>query len=530
MRRILFFSVVLLFSILLQASLVQANYYWNFDGDMTGEAASDWTIVNTDGTFAVVKDSTAPSQGDAAHGDVYSITADAGNKEPFAIANTPDFTDFSIEAKIKILNTGSRTGIIYFRYKDINNYYYFRYGQFDNWWILYRYTNAKMDAIAGWQDFTYTMDEWHKWRINVKEWKVRVWVDEKIVLDWADLTGHEITSGKVGLASYDGSVIYFDDVKVILEQPRVVDRTRSFVTIQATGNDTANIEYIKKFHADAVQHYLWTPPMWGHMLKTGQGGPCSAKWNSTLDKYENLDWPTAILSYWTLWTDYNPIEIPNELRPRVASTKTRNATSDTLIFSIPSPTGKYDEKTSWIDPPEKYWKVKDLTTNKTLSFGTGSEQWSYSQADETVTIHGAISGHEYKLWYLIKSGWIMSITNPAAQQWLVEKAKELMKCHPQLNLAWESDSFLIPSEGWDWWPTIADFKETYGCKFDIEATPNFDWNFDWDTCHYRWWQLKTNWIADNYLKPLADVFHQNGVMMEFYTTDWNGLVEASSRS
>ena len=62
------------------------------------------------------------------------------------------------------------------------------------------------------------LDQWYVWRIEVVGWNFRVFIDGVEIISWTDLTGHDFTSGKVGLATY-ATHAHFDDVEISASPP-----------------------------------------------------------------------------------------------------------------------------------------------------------------------------------------------------------------------------------------------------------------------------------------------------------------------
>ncbi|MFX1512350.1 MAG: Ig-like domain-containing protein [Promethearchaeota archaeon] len=93
------------------------------------------------------------------------------------------------------------------------------------------------------------------------------------------------------------------------------------------------------------------------------------------------------------YKSYNAFQ---QFEARLTTIKNTTHTGDTKkTFSV-----GWSDSVSICLKQEDYWDVYDVTDSTYLSYGTGSEQWSFDNATATLTIHKATKNHVYEIYYL----------------------------------------------------------------------------------------------------------------------------------
>lgn len=167
------------------AILTPYNFYDDFSGDL-----SQWTVVS--GTWAI--ENSEYSQSDETRGRLHSIAGD------------PNWIDYTIEAKAKILS--GMGAMIFFRYVDTNWYEAFIRADI-NVAVISKHVAGELTWIAS-TPFTSEAGVWYELKVEVKGSNIRFYVDGALILETTDPT---FTKGKTGLATLNAHV-HFDDVIV----------------------------------------------------------------------------------------------------------------------------------------------------------------------------------------------------------------------------------------------------------------------------------------------------------------------------
>ncbi|MDI6855337.1 MAG: S8 family serine peptidase [Candidatus Thermoplasmatota archaeon] len=152
------------------------------------------------------------------------VLKQTSTSESFAVVGDSTWTDYTLEAKVKIVSTVAsasppRGGVV-LRYQDVNNHYKFRIApEYMNNTLISRVISASAKTTIS-IPFIPMRNEWYTLKVvargpSLKCWIDGTWVFERTYEDErADLpTPPHILSGKVGLWCIGGEV-HFDDVYV----------------------------------------------------------------------------------------------------------------------------------------------------------------------------------------------------------------------------------------------------------------------------------------------------------------------------
>jgi len=131
------------------------------------------------------------------------------------LAGNPQWTDYKLEARIKILEVpgpdGDRAAGVYFRRKDDNNFYYLL--------IAYQspYTQFRLMKIVGgsWYDIqnasaTINLGQWYDFKVEVNGTSIKCYLDGTLKVD---VTDSSIDRGRIGCLT-TRSHSHFDNVSV----------------------------------------------------------------------------------------------------------------------------------------------------------------------------------------------------------------------------------------------------------------------------------------------------------------------------
>lgn len=160
------------------------------DGDAAG-----WTTAS--GTWSVVTDGT-------------NVLAQKANNTTGLITAGDSWTDYVLEAKMKMPITNANAGIL-FRVIDSDNYYMYRINSAAKKLELYKCVNGALTSVSS-ASFTATANNWYTVKAVVKGNTIKGYVDGELKTEWTN-PETELTAGKIGLRTTTLSAV-FDDVAV----------------------------------------------------------------------------------------------------------------------------------------------------------------------------------------------------------------------------------------------------------------------------------------------------------------------------
>ena len=184
-----------------------------FDQDPAGAAPSQLVFGRTGkgnaGRWVVQADATAKG---APH-VLAQLDADATSfRFPVAVTAQPQPANVRVQVSCKMISgrVDQACGLV-LRYRDENNYLITRANALENNVRLYTVKDGKRDEIAS-HDGKVAANAWHNCRFEARGEELRVWWDDKLVLEKRDQTF--LDAGSVGVWTKADSVTYFDDLIV----------------------------------------------------------------------------------------------------------------------------------------------------------------------------------------------------------------------------------------------------------------------------------------------------------------------------
>lgn len=229
--------VILLASLLLLAPVEAADpgdEYTLFQDDFEDGDADDWEIEvpeGSEGGTAVVLEGS---------NNVLEIRDWAQ-----AVAGSPGWTDYTLEARVNLLSQSSSVVIIFrWREGEPTRRYMVQY------WAGYsnlkfsRQEGDEFTDIAFTEDLDFSPDVWRTIRVTIKNDEFQTYVDGELKLS---VTDGAIPSGRIGFDADPGSLIHLDDVKVTTGQDLYVadllERAEAAINeARIRGADTSDAE------------------------------------------------------------------------------------------------------------------------------------------------------------------------------------------------------------------------------------------------------------------------------------------------
>lgn len=167
-----------------------------FQDDFEDGNANDWAV--TGGTWTVASEESLVFAQNALYG------------ESIASAGNTTWTDYTLEADVKIKKLGGNGGIL-FRYQDANNFYMFRLNDTGSTADLYKKTGGQLQLLAS-TPVTVDPNQVYRLKAKVQGASITGSVNGTEVLSWTG-SGTELASGKIGLRVHSG-MASFDNVRV----------------------------------------------------------------------------------------------------------------------------------------------------------------------------------------------------------------------------------------------------------------------------------------------------------------------------
>ncbi len=182
------------------------------DGDTAG-----WTVAT--GTWNVVTDGT-------------NVLAQKANNTTGLITAGDSWTDYVVEAKMKMPITNANAGIL-FRVTDSGNYYMYRINAAAKKLELYKSVNGTLTNVSS-TSYTAVANQWYTVKAVVKGNTIKGYVDGELKTEWTN-PETELTAGKIGFRTTTLSAV-FDDVVVtaINEAPTDIALSHNIVAENTT--------------------------------------------------------------------------------------------------------------------------------------------------------------------------------------------------------------------------------------------------------------------------------------------------------
>lgn len=167
-----------------------------FTDDFEDGNSNDW--ATTGGSWGVTTEDSKVLVQDSVYGEAI---ASAGNTA---------WTDYTLEADVKLRKAGGNGGIL-FRFQDVNNFYMFRLNDTGNVAELYKKIGGQMSLLQS-VPVTVNPGQMYRLKVTVQGAAVSGAIDGTSVLTWTG-SGTQLTSGKIGVRVHSTSAS-FDNVKV----------------------------------------------------------------------------------------------------------------------------------------------------------------------------------------------------------------------------------------------------------------------------------------------------------------------------
>ena len=195
------------------ASATAAKLAWGFDSDGAGSAPLHFSFGRTGsgrpGRWLIQAEADAPSPPNV----LAQLDADATDyRFPIAVADAPALRDLRVSVRCRTISgrVDQACGLV-FRYRDENNYYLTRANALENNIRLYYVKDGKREQIAS-SSTRVTPRAWHLLGVEARDDRVRVYWDEREIVDHSDSTFRD--AGRVGVWTKADSVTSFDDLDV----------------------------------------------------------------------------------------------------------------------------------------------------------------------------------------------------------------------------------------------------------------------------------------------------------------------------
>ncbi|MCO7175982.1 LamG-like jellyroll fold domain-containing protein [Sporolactobacillus kofuensis] len=175
-------------------ALASSSFSDNFES-----GASKWAA--TLGTWGTATDATQPS------GDTTVYTQTGTSTEGRSSAGSQSWTDYSVEAKVKVGNFNSNRVMIAGRFKDANNYYAASLYRGNALEIRKKINGSASTLIS--KNYTFETNKWYTIKLEFSGSTINVYVNGTLQLTATDSS---LTSGAIGLVAK--AIAEFDDIVV----------------------------------------------------------------------------------------------------------------------------------------------------------------------------------------------------------------------------------------------------------------------------------------------------------------------------
>ncbi|MFD2330451.1 fibronectin type III domain-containing protein [Cohnella sp. GCM10020058] len=175
-----------------------------FASDFEDLNLAPWTTVGGWGTFYIVKDGNTRAllSDNASSGSTKSVTGPSAGQNAW--------TNYSVEAKIKVDSWHDRVGLVA-RYQNASNYYYMSYSGYYHTVSLVKYQNGTDTTLASASlAADPTAGAYHTFKLEVNGSSIKGYIDGALLVSGTSIA---ITSGQAGVYSHMQKT-YFDDFNV----------------------------------------------------------------------------------------------------------------------------------------------------------------------------------------------------------------------------------------------------------------------------------------------------------------------------
>lgn len=209
-------SAVVLAGLVLGVPLTQDDRWraYPFSRETAGALPRAWrtdrTGVSLGNVWQVVEDNTAPSN------NGYVLAQTSANPKAFialCIARSTAYRNLEVSTAFKAVGgTNHRGGGLVWRFQDADNYYFVRVDSRQESIRVYKVFEGRRIELQEKRHVTVATDEWHALRVEMREDRIRCYLDKQKYLDVRDATFPG--TGKVGVCTLGSAKTYFDDFKV----------------------------------------------------------------------------------------------------------------------------------------------------------------------------------------------------------------------------------------------------------------------------------------------------------------------------
>lgn len=132
----------------------------------------------------------------------HTVHNDAGLWNPTLVVGDPEWSEYSVEVKIRPLSLAEMAGVV-FRYHTNRHYYLFGLRNGEEAFLRLRLPLEKQFRVAEWKDlgsarFPYTADRYYTLKVENDGPRIRAFADGKLILEASD---GEILTGKAGVTA-----------------------------------------------------------------------------------------------------------------------------------------------------------------------------------------------------------------------------------------------------------------------------------------------------------------------------------------
>lgn len=167
-----------------------------FEDNFEDGAADGWATVG--GSWSIGTEESLAFAQNGLYGEAIAYTGEAS------------WTDYTLEADVKVKKLGGNGGIL-FRYQDANNFYMFRLNDTGSTADLYKKTGGSLQMLAS-VPVTVNPNQVYRLKATVQGASITGSVDGTNLISWTG-SGAELASGKIGLRVHSG-MASFDNVRV----------------------------------------------------------------------------------------------------------------------------------------------------------------------------------------------------------------------------------------------------------------------------------------------------------------------------
>ena len=186
---------------------------YSFDRDREGAAPVDFVFARTGGGRPgrwLIQAETGARSG---RNVLAQLDSDSTNfRFPLAVTAATQPADVRVSVSCRLISgkVDQACGLVV-RYRDENNYLITRANALEDNVRLYTVKDGKRNELAS-HDIEVSLNVWHDYRFEARGDQLRVWWDDRLVLEHRDTTF--VHAGSAGMWTKADSVTYFDDFRV----------------------------------------------------------------------------------------------------------------------------------------------------------------------------------------------------------------------------------------------------------------------------------------------------------------------------